>query len=88
MLILLAHLAHNLIVWAREWLSETAPKLASYGIKRWVRDLLTMPAQLTFKANLLVKVRLSSHHPLARQFFEPLAAFFSQIGVRLILCEI
>jgi len=88
MLLLLAQLAHNLIVWAREWLSETAPKLASYGIKRWVRDLLTMPAQLTFKDNLLVKVRLSSRHQLARQFFEPLAAFFSQIGVRLILCEI
>ena len=88
MLILLAHLAHNLIVWAREWLSETAPKLASYGIKRWVRDLLTMPAQLTFKDNLLVKVRLSKSHQLARQFFEPLAAFFGLLGVRLILCEI
>ena len=88
MLILLAHLAHNLIVWARGWLSETAPKLADYGIKRWVRDLLTMPARLTFKGNVLVKVRLSRHHQLARQFFVPLAAFFSQIGVRLFLCEI
>jgi hypothetical protein len=88
MLILLAQLAHNLIVWARGWLSETAPKLASYGIKRWVRDLLTMPGQLTFRDNLLVKVRLSGLHQLARQFFESLAAFFSQIGVRLILDEI
>ncbi len=88
MLILLAQLAHNLIIWARGWLSKTAPKLASYGIKRWVRDLLTMKGQLSFKNNQLVKVRLSGLHQLARQFFEPLAAFFSQIGVRLILDEI
>jgi hypothetical protein len=40
MLILLAQLAHNLIVWARGWLSALESKLAEYGIKRWVRDLL------------------------------------------------
>jgi hypothetical protein len=87
MLILLAQLAHNLIVWARGWLSEVEPKLASYGIKRWVRDLLTMKGKLTFKGNQLVKVRLSGLHQLARRFFEPLATFFSQTGVRLILAE-
>lgn len=88
MLILLAQLAHNLIIWARGWLSEKAPKLASYGIKRWVRDLLSMKGKITFKDNTIVKVRLSGLHQLARQFFEPLAAFFSQIGVTLILDKI
>jgi Transposase DDE domain group 1 len=87
MLILLAQLAHNLIVWARGWLSELEPKLASYGIKPWVRDLLTMKGKLTFKANQLVKVRLSGLHQLARRFFEPLALFFNQLGVRLFLDE-
>lgn len=87
MLILLAQLAHNLIIWARGWLSEKAPKLAGYGIKRWVRDLLSMKGKITFKDNRIVKVRLSSLHQLARQFFEPLAAFFSQIGVTLILSK-
>jgi hypothetical protein len=87
MLILLAQLAHNLIVWARSWLSELEPKLAEYGIKRWVRDLLTMKGKLTFKDNKLVKVRLSGLHQLARRFFNPLATFFGQIGVRLILAE-
>lgn len=87
MLILLAQLAHNLIIWARGWLSEKAPKLAGYGIKRWVRDLLTMKGKITFKDNQIVKVRLSSLHQLARQFFEPLVAFFSQIGIRLILSK-
>jgi hypothetical protein len=87
MLILLAQLAHNLIIWARGWLSEKAPKLAGYGIKRWVRDLLTMKGKVIFNGNTIVKVRLSGLHQLARQFFEPLAAFFSQIGVTLILSK-
>ena len=87
MLILLAQLAHNLIVWARGWLSEFEPKLAEYGIKRWVRDLLTMKGRLTFKCGQIVKVRLARWHELARRFFAPLAAFFAQLGVRLILDE-
>jgi hypothetical protein len=88
MLILLAQLAHNLVGWARGWLLEVEPKLAKYGIKRWVRDLLTMKGRLTFLANgRIVKVLLSSLHELARRFFEPLATFCSRIGVRLILCK-
>jgi len=87
MLILLAQLAHNLIVWARGWLGAIEPKLAEYGIKRWVRDLLTMKGRLTFKAGQIVKVRLGRLHELARRFFAPLATFGGQLGVRLILDE-
>ena len=87
MLILLAQLAHNLIVWARGWLGSIEPKLAEYGIKRWVRDLLTMKGRLTFKAGQIVKVRLGRLQELARRFFAPLATFGSQLGVRLILDE-
>ena len=88
MLILVAQLAHNLIIWARKWLSEACPKLGEYGIKRWVRDLLTMPGRITFKAGRIVKVRLSPLHVLAARFFDPLAAFFALAGVTLILREI
>jgi len=87
MLILLAQLAHNLIVWARGGLSELEPKLAGYGKKRWVRDLCTIRGRLTFKAGRIVKVRLSRWHELTQRFFEPLKAFFGQLGVRLILDE-
>ena len=62
-------------MWARGWLSEFEPKLAGYGIKRWVRDLLTMKGRLTFKAGRIVKVRLSCLHGFARRFFAPLKAF-------------
>jgi hypothetical protein len=40
MLTLLGTLAHNVLVWAREWLSEAEPRLKRYGIVRLLRDVL------------------------------------------------
>ncbi len=42
MLMLLGTLAHNVLIWAREWLKVVVPKLQRYGLKRLVRDLLTI----------------------------------------------
>jgi hypothetical protein len=39
MLMLLGSLAHNVVIWAREWLAVEEPKLQRYGIKRLVRDV-------------------------------------------------
>jgi hypothetical protein len=38
---LLGTLAHNVVIWARGWLTQTASpsKLQHYGIKRMVRDV-------------------------------------------------
>lgn len=35
--ILLVELAHNVLVWAREWLAQAAPRLRGYGIVRLSR---------------------------------------------------
>jgi hypothetical protein len=40
MLTLLGTLAHNVLVWAREWLSAGEPRLKRYGIVRLLRDVL------------------------------------------------
>lgn len=40
MLALLGTLAHNVLVWAREWLGASEPRLKRYGIVRLVRDVL------------------------------------------------
>ena len=40
MLTLLGTLAHNILVWAREWLSASEPRLKQYGIMRLLRDVL------------------------------------------------
>jgi hypothetical protein len=87
MLILLAQLVHNLIVWARSWLSEEEPRLAELGIKVWVRDLFAMPGRIKFKAGKIVKVHLRRGHQYARRFFETLAHFFAKSEIRLFLGE-
>jgi hypothetical protein len=39
MIVLLNSLAHNVLVWARAWMSKEQPKLKNYGILRLVRDV-------------------------------------------------
>jgi hypothetical protein len=46
--VLLAMLAHNVIIWARQWLAESAPQLNHYGILRMVRDVFTMRGRVQF----------------------------------------
>ncbi len=85
MLIGLAQLAHNLIMWQREQLSNNEPKVADYGIKCWVRDWLGMGGRLTFQDGQIVKVRVPKRHEVSRQFKSVLKQWASQSGVRLIL---
>ncbi len=85
MLIGLAQLAHNLIMWQREQLSKNEPKVAEYGIKCWVRDWLGMGGRLTFQEGQIVKVRVPKRHEVSRQFKSVLKEWASQSGVRLIL---
>lgn len=42
MVMLLSALAHNVLVWARSWLSEEAPRLNRYGVLRFARDLMSV----------------------------------------------
>jgi hypothetical protein len=39
MVTLLGTLAHNVVIWARDWLAVEQPKLQGYGVKRLVRDV-------------------------------------------------
>ena len=87
MLVLLARLVHNLVVWARDWLSEEEPRLGEFGIKVWIRDLFTMSGRIKFKGGRIVKVLLRRGHQYARRFFEALAHFFAKSEIRLFLDE-
>ena len=88
MLLGLAQLAHNLIIWLRGWLCEQAAQIRQYGLNRWVRDWFGLSGRVTFKAGQIVKVRLPKHHELVRHYFKALAHFFRPSGVRLILYKI
>lgn len=79
--VLLAQLAHNLVMWAKGWLLKLAPELAGYGVERWVRDLLAIAGQVIFQGGRIVKVRLSQRNSLARRFYKPLKRFFAKRGI-------
>lgn len=81
----LAGLAHNLVIWLRNWLSVYDQRLNQYGIKRWVRDWLAIKGRVSLANGQIVKVRLAARHEMVRQFKSALAQLFLQSGVRLIL---
>jgi hypothetical protein len=67
MLVLLGSLAHNVVVWARGWLSQTTDKLSGYGMLRMVRDVLHVSGFLLFDhAGHVQQIILNQYAPLAR----------------------
>ena len=81
MLVLLAQLGHNLVEWAKGWLAELEPELASFGIQRWVRDLFAIAGRVVFETGRIVKVHLSQRNRLARKFYKPLAKYFARLKI-------
>jgi hypothetical protein len=69
MLVLLAQLAHNLVIWTRNDLAQADPRLQRYGILRTVRDALHIPGQVQFDSRgQVAAVTLNPEHPLALAF--------------------
>jgi hypothetical protein len=85
MLILLAQLAHNLLIWLEHRLRpyRTAGRL---GMQRLVRDGLTIPGQLYFDHHgRLHGLVLNSLHPLANAVFRAFEKEWLSLGLRLSL---
>jgi len=79
MLVLLAQIAHNMIIWTRNELAQADPRLQKYGIQRTVRDILQIPGLIHVDCNGNVElITLNQKHPLApvfqKAFGPPLAA--------------
>lgn len=64
--VVLAELAHNVLVWAREWLAKEAPRLRGYGIVRLVHEVWAVPGRVKLIGKQVQRVRLRRLHPLAR----------------------
>ncbi len=65
---LLGTLAHNVVIWARGWLTQAAgpARLRHYGIKRMVRDVFQVSGFLVFDAlGQLVHIVVNQAAPLA-----------------------
>lgn len=67
MLTQLNALAHNVLVWAKGWLTPEAPKLKPLGFVRLMRDVFTTTGQLYFDAyGRLLEIRLNAADTLVR----------------------
>lgn len=83
MLVLLAQLAHNLILWTRNLLAATTPAYTHLGTLRMVRDVLQIPGRIILDAQgHLLSIILNRDHPFARSFvaaFAPLCAQYNDL---------
>src|SRR5512142_2880265 len=76
LVVLLVQLAHNILMWARSWLSQHIPRLRDYGIVRLIQQVWAIPGRVKLtELEGVVRVRLRREHPRARdvcQGFLPL----------------
>ena len=80
MLVLLGSLAHNVVVWARRWLS--CPQIQHYGILRMVRDVFHVSGLLRFDAaGSVVEIVLNKEACLARSINPPLQVLLTPLRV-------
>jgi hypothetical protein len=88
MLILLAQLAHNVLIWTRNGLPETPPALRRLGILRLVRDVFAIPGRVQRDARGRVcTILLNQHCPYAAALVQDFALCLAADGVLLILGE-
>lgn len=89
MLILLAQLAYNLILWVRNQLAQQQPAFAHFGMLRMIRDVFHIPGKIQFDPQgLLLKITLSQTHTLTGVFYHASSSFLTANGLRLILGKI
>jgi hypothetical protein len=69
LVLLLARLAHHLLIWSKQWLSrlpQLQHRLRGYGVVRLLQEVWTVPGVLCWQHGWLVSVRFDPLHPLAR----------------------
>jgi hypothetical protein len=77
--LLLARLAHHLLLWGKRWLSRvptTRQRLRGYGLVRLLRDVWAVPGVIRWQRGWMVRVRFSPLHPLAIPLQESFSALF------------
>lgn len=85
---LLGTLAHNLVVWAREWLAAAEPKVHRYGVVRMVRDVFQIHGRLILDAaGQIVGIILNHAAPLAVRLVDALASLLVPLHIAVNLGE-
>jgi hypothetical protein len=82
MIVLLNSLAHNVLVWARAWMSNEQPKLKNYGILRLVRDVFGVSGFLETTAQGEIKrLVLNRSTAMARSLVLAFQALLKSQGI-------
>ena len=82
MLVQLQVLAHNVLIWGKEWLLPAVPRLAKYGVQRLVRDVWGILGRVEWTAERPVAgIRLTEANPLAAQLLPGLQRLVAASGV-------
>jgi hypothetical protein len=79
MVLLLARLAHHLLLWGKRWLSRiplTRRRLQGYGLVRLLRDVWAVPGVIRWRRGWMVSVRFLPLHPLATPLQESFSVLF------------
>jgi hypothetical protein len=77
MVVLLTQLAHNVLIWARAWLAERAPRLRRCGIVRLIQEVWAVPGRVKLREGEVLRVRFRRAHPRARDVCTGLRPFLS-----------
>jgi hypothetical protein len=86
MVMLLSALAHNAIIWARQWLLPACPPMQRYGILRMVRDVFRVSGFVVRDAGgRLRQVVLNEAAPLARGLAAALSTLLAPLHVAVTL---
>ena len=79
MVLLLARLAHHLLLWSKRWLSRvptTRRRLEGYGLVRLLQEGMTVPGVIRWRCGWMVSIRFDPVHPLADALQQGFAALF------------
>lgn len=88
MVLWLGTLAHNILVWGRQWLQERAPRLQGFGLKRLVRDVWQINGLVEQDANgKVVRIVLNQAHYYASRVGEALQALLASTNIVVTLGE-
>jgi hypothetical protein len=86
MLLQLAALAHNVLVWAKGWLLPAAPRLRRYGIPRLVRDVLGLLGRVRTDAEGQVRgIVFNEADRLAHEMLPAFRQLLMPLGIRVVL---
>lgn len=89
MMLLLLSLAHDTLVWSREWLAEGSSQVRNLGILRLVRDVLQVPGLVTFDAtDRLIQVEFNALDPWATELANAWQLVLASLGITVTLAKL